>query len=383
MDIFILFISLSSAAAGAAVAWFFLAQRIGELKTEKDELGKAFHKASQESAVLRTQNEHLTGDKSRFESLANDILDKKTEKFDRQAKEQIGHALAPFQRDLDNLKKSVDQSTMEKFSLKQQIEQIGQHADNLATALKSSPKARGNWGEIVLERVLEESGLRKGHEYSLQGSGAGLKHEETGQRLQPDVIIHLPEKKHLIIDSKLSLVSYEAYYTAPSDEERRDHLKKFLAATKKHIQDLEQKRYQDSQLAAPDFVMLFMPIEGAYMLALSEDASLHKYAWDRKIVMVSPSTLFAMLRTVSSLWRLQKQNQNADEIARQGGALYDKISRFVESLDDLGQRLNQAQGSYDEARKRLATGRGNILEQTERLKQLGANTSKQLDHESE
>ena len=383
MDIFILlFISLSSAAAGAAIAWFFLAQRIGELKTEKDDLSKAFHQASQESAVLRTQNEHLSGDKSRFESLANDILDKKTEKFDRQAKEQIGHTLAPFQHDLDNLKKSVEKSTEGQFFLKGFIEKYGERTDNLTTALKGSPKARGNWGEIVLERVLEESGLRKGHEYILQGSGAGLKHEETGQRLQPDVIIHLPEKKTLIIDSKLSLISYVRHSSATNDEERKLHLRGFLDATKRHIISLESKRYQDS-IGAPDFVMMFMPIESAYILAIDENPDLYKYAWDKNVVLVSPYNLLAILQTVTSLWRLQKQNQNADEIARQGGALYDKIAAFVETLAGVGTRISQTQSSYDDAMKKLSTGTGNILSRTERLKQLGANTSKQLDHESE
>ncbi len=375
MDLINVIVILSSFATGAAFVWLLLFR---PLKTEKDHLSKAYHNASQENASLRTANEHLTHDHTRFENLANQILDKKSEKFDKEAKEQIQNALAPFNNEIKNLKESVRDSSNKSFSLREEILRIGAHADNLASALKSSPKTRGNWGEIVLERMLEEAGLRKDRDYITQASGLGLKHEETGQTLRPDVIVKLPESKSLIIDSKLSLVSYEDYCAASDEAARGDHLRKFLAASKRHIQELEQKRYQDIPLGAPDFVMMFMPIEGAYMLALSEDPALHKYAWDKKIVMVSPTSLFATLQTVASLWRLQKQNQNADEIARQGGALYDKVAAFVKDLEGLGTRISQAQISYDETMKKLSTGGGNILSRTEKLRRLGARTAKQL-----
>ncbi len=387
MDIFSIFIGFFVGFIfGGFLVGLWLMFIFNKLKAEKDEIGKAFHQASQENAALRATNEHLTGDLTRFESLANDILDKKTEKFDAQAREQIKNALMPFEHEIKSLKESVKNSSDKSLSLKQEIERIGAHADNLASALKSSPKARGNWGEIVLERLLEESGLRKDHDYIVQGAGAGLKDQETGRSLRPDVIVRLPESKSLIIDSKLSLVSYEDYCAAADDAARGDHLRKFLAASRMHIKELGQKRYQDGPLGAPDFVMMFMPIEGAYLLAMSEEPALHKYAWDKKIVMVSPTSLFATLQTVASLWRLQKQNQNADEIARQGGALYDKVAAFVKDLEGLGARIGQAQLSYDETMKKLSTGSGNILSRTAKLKRLGVRTAKQLpnmDNETE
>ena len=314
-----------------------------------------------------------------FENLANKILDQKAEKFDAQTEKQINNMLSPFRRDMENLKNSVDQSSKERFSLKEEIQRIGSQANNLANALKAAPKTRGNWGEILLEKILEDSGLRKNHDYILQGTGLGLKHEETGQPVRPDVIIKLPENKQLIVDSKLSLVHYEAFYAEQKEDQRKELLNQFLKSTRKHADDLAQKHYQGTRgLHAPDFVLMFMPIEGAYLLAMIEDPQLHSYALNKKIVIVSPSTLFATMQTVASLWRLQQQNQNADEIARQGGALYDKIASFIDDMKKLGQQIQTAQNSHDSALRKLSSGRGNIISQTEKLKQLGARTSKQL-----
>jgi DNA recombination protein RmuC len=240
-------------------------------------------------------------------------------------------------------------------------------------------KAQGAWGEVILEKILEESGLRKDKDYTLQGTDMGLRHAEHGGVLKPDVIINLPEDKHVIVDAKVSLTSYERYCAAENDAERALHLKDFLLSLRNHVGGLEKRRYQDTdKLGTPDFVLMFLPIEGAYSLAVQEDPTLHSYAWDKKIVIVCPATLFATLRTIASVWRIELQNRNAQEIARQGGNLYDKIVSFVEDLQKLGDRINAARDSYEDAFKKLSTGQGNILKRAENLRALGLKTSKKL-----
>lgn len=324
-----------------------------------------------------------------FENLANRIFEEKTEKFKKDSADGLSQLLAPLRERLHEFQKKIDDSfarqAQEQFSLKKEIEsivlanrEITQASDNLARALKGDVKAQGNWGEIVLEKILEDSGLRPGTDYIVQGGGLGLAREDGGIQ-RPDVVVMLPEGKHVIIDAKVSLTAYERYCAAATEEARAPHLKDFLASIRAHVAGLEQRRYQDTEkLGTPDFVLMFMPVEGAYSLAIQKDEGLHAHAWGRKIVLVCPSTLFATLKTVASVWRIELQNRNALEIARQGGNLYDKVASFVEDMQTLGKKIGSAQEAFDNAFKKLSTGTGNIIKRTEDLRALGVKTSRKM-----
>lgn len=338
---------------------------------------------------LKKMEEMLIG---KFENLSNKIFEEKSEKFKKQSQESLGELLNPLRERIAEFQKKVDdsfgQQAKEQFSLKEQIRNIvevsgnmSKQTENLTKALKSDTKVQGNWGEIILEKILEESGLRKGMNYSVQGGGMNLRDAE-GRLQKPDVIVNLPEGKHVIIDSKVSLTHYERYFSEEDDGARGLHIKQFLASVRKHAEELGARRYQDSEsLGTPDFVLMFVPIEGAYMLAAQEDPELHSYAWDKKVIIVCPTTLFATLKTISSVWRLELQNRNALEIARQGGDLYDKIAGFVEDMEKLGKQIGTVEKTYVDAMGKLSSGRGNILGRTEKLRSLGVKTSKSLPSE--
>lgn len=364
-------------------AWQHSAQQAVRLEEQKQALeGKLQQSAQEREKVeekLRTQ----------FENLANRIFEEKTSKFKKESEEGVGQLLMPLRERLQEFQKKVDESfgqqAKEQFSLKEEItrivlanEKITVQAENLTNALKGESKTQGNWGEVVLERVLEDSGLRKGVDYRVQ-----LEVKSTeGDRLRPDVVVMLPEDKHIIIDSKVSLTHYEQYCSEEDETRRAVALKLFLQSVRTHVTGLEQRRYQDTEmLGTPDFVLMFIPIEGAYALAVQQDAGLHSYAWDKRIVIVCPATLFATLRTIHSVWRIELQNRNAQEIARQGGNLYDKIAGFVQDMQGLGKRIHASQQSFDEAMNKLSEGKGNILSRTEQIKALGIKTTKQLPKE--
>jgi len=257
-----------------------------------------------------------------------------------------------------------------------QSKQIAEDANNLTKALKGDNKKQGNWGEIILEKVLERSGLIKDREYRIQAS---MSHSE-GSRLQPDVLVDLPDGKHIVIDSKVSLVAYERLVCAETDEERLLHLKQHIASIKGHIQNLSGKNYQDLyQINSPDFVLLFIPIESSFGIAVQEDAELFNYAWDRKVVIVSPSTLLATLRTVASIWKQERQNRNVLEIARLSGSMYDKFVGFIADMENIGRNIRQSQDSYEKAMNKLSNGAGNLSSTSEKIKKLGAKTNKQID----
>lgn len=321
-----------------------------------------------------------------FENLANRIFDEKSGTFKKTSEESLNTLLNPLKEKLQEFQRKVEDSSKEQFSLKNEIknivlmnEKMTVQTESLTRALKGDVKAQGNWGEIILEKILEDSGLRKGKDYILQGAEMGLRHVEDNTVLKPDVIVMLPEDKHIIIDAKVSLTAYERFCAATDDAGRALNLKDYINSIRQHVTGLEQRRYQDTQkLGTPDFVLMFMPIEGAYSLAMQQDAGLHSFAWDKKIVIVCPSTLFATLKTIASVWRLEMQNENALEIARQGGNLYDKIAGFFDDMQDIGTKLGNTQKVYDEAFKKLSTGSGNILKRTEDLKKLGIKTSKKL-----
>jgi len=328
----------------------------------------------------------------KFENLSHKIFDEKNEAFKRQSKESLGTLLNPLQEKLQDFEKKVNESfgnqAKEQFSLKEQIksivdvnEKMRLQAEDLTNALKGDNKAQGNWGEVILERILEDSGLRKNTDYTLQGGGLAMRNDE-GKLQKPDVIVNLPENKHVIIDSKVSLTHYERFFSEEQEDIRARHLKDFLNSVKKHVNDLEERRYQTTEkLGTPDFVLMFIPIEAAYILAVQEDPEIQNYAWGKKVILVCPTTLFATLKTVASVWRLELQNKNAQEIAREGGLLYDKIEGFVTDMQALGRQMDTTQKTFDKALNKLSTGRGNILSKTEKLKELGAKTSKSLPPE--
>lgn len=315
----------------------------------------------------------------KFENLSHKIFDEKNETFKRQSKESLGTLLSPLQNRLNDFQKRMEESfgaqAKEQFSLKKEIETIVTTNQNLTTALKGDSKVQGNWGEMVLEKILEDSGLRKGTDYTAQ---APIK-DADGRLQKPDIVVNLPKNKHIIIDSKVSLTHYERYMSAEEDSEKALYLKQFLDSVKVKIGELDQRRYQDTQdLGTPDFVLMFVPIEAAYILAIQENPALQEQAWHKKVVLVCPTTLFATLRTVASVWRLEMQHKNVEKIAQEGGLLYDKIEGFVDDMQKIGNQLGTVSNTYDKAMNKLSTGRGNILAKTEKLKELGAKTSKSL-----
>ena len=253
---------------------------------------------------------------------------------------------------------------------------ISEEAQNLTKALKGDNKQQGNWGELILEKILEGSELVKDQEYQTQVND----NNDDGKRIQPDVVVFLPEDKHLIIDSKVSLTAYEKYVNAEHVEEQEAALKEHLSSFKAHIKGLSEKKYQNAQsLNSPDFILMFIPIESSFGIAIREDISLFNYAWDRKIVMVSPSTLLATLKTVASIWKQEKQNKNVLLIADESGKLYDKFVGFLEELESIETNFKRVHNQLDEAKKKLSTGRGNIIGKVEKLKNLGAKANKQIN----
>ncbi len=321
-----------------------------------------------------------------FKNLANEILDEKTKKFTLSNKENIDQILKPLNEKIRDFEKKVEE-TYEK-GLKDQTDlktelrrlhelslKLDEDAKNLTNALRSDTKKQGNWGEIVLDRVLERSGLVKGQEYYTQSSTRN----EDGELIRPDVVVNLPEEKHIIIDSKVSLIAYESYFNTDDPDKKEKFLKYHLDSIKTHVKSLSEKSYQHAlNVDTPDFVLLFMPIESAFSLAIQAEPDLFNFAWERKIVIVSPTTLLATLKTVASIWKHEKQTQNAIEIARQGGALYDKFVLFIQDLERMGNQLNTLQKTYDDAYKKLSTGRGNLVRSAENLRKLGAKASKKL-----
>ncbi|WP_308367200.1 MULTISPECIES: DNA recombination protein RmuC [unclassified Microbulbifer] len=321
-----------------------------------------------------------------FENLANRIFEEKQQQFVRRSEDSLRKSLDPLERQLGDFRKRVehvyDRENAERNSLlgqikalREQTQRISEEALNLTSALKGDRKVQGNWGEVVLERLLEESGLQKGREYDTQVSFIG-----DGRRRQPDVIVHLPENKDLIIDAKVSLLDYERYCSAETDEERAQALKQHVQSLRAHIAGLNKKAYEQLEgVRTLDFVFIFVPIEAAYMLAMQADPGLFRDAYDKHIVLVSPTSLMATLRTVENIWRYEKQNKNAEKIAEEAGRLHDQFAMVLESLDELGSRIRQAEDAYQQTYKRLATGRGNAVKRIDSLRKLGARTRKRID----
>ncbi|MBO6555053.1 MAG: DNA recombination protein RmuC [Pseudomonadales bacterium] len=321
-----------------------------------------------------------------FKNLANEIFESKQKEFKEQSREHLSGVLDPLQEKIKSFEKRVEQTytneAKERFSLVKELKslqdlnsRIAQDAVNLTNALKGENKTQGIWGEVVLEKVLEKSGLEKGREYETQVS---LKNSD-GKRMQPDAIVRLPEDKDVVVDSKVSLTAYERFCSSEDEAERAEALKLHIASLRQHIRQLSDKDYQALEgIRTLDFVLLFVPIEAAFSVAVTEDAELFSDAFSRNIVIVAPSTLLATLRTIQNIWRYEQQNKNAQEIATRAGALYDKFVNFVGDLELIGSRLDSTQNAYQDAFNKLASGKGNLVKRAEDMKALGAKVSKSL-----
>lgn len=381
-----------------------LTETLTKVEKENDQLTSANTSLKENIAVLDTkisEERKLTEEKLKileesktnlseaFKNLAQEIFEDKSKKFKEENKASIDALLKPLGENITDFRKKVEETheknIRERASLREAItglkelnEKLGKEAHDLTNALKGDVKKQGNWGELILERILESSGLQKGIEYSTQQSIT----DDEGRRKQPDVIVNLPEGKHVIVDSKVSLNAYERYTSADNKEAKEKYLKEHINSLRKHIKELAEKHYQDlKDIRTPDFVFMFVPIESASSLVLQSEIDIFFEANKNKIVIVTPSTLLAGLKTISYLWDQEKQNKNAAEIARQSGELYNKFVNFVEDLEGIGKRLDQAHASYSSAMNKLKTGRGNLITTTEKIKRLGARTNKQLPEE--
>lgn len=321
-----------------------------------------------------------------FENLANKILEEKSSKFTEQNRENLKLILNPLQEKIQIFEKKVEDTQKESISmhsaLKEQLLglkdlnlQMTKEATNLTKALKGDSKTQGNWGELVLERVLEKSGLEKDREYFVQQSFVN----DEGKRVMPDVVIHLPDNKKMIIDSKVSLTAYEHYINEDEESEKEKYLKEHVNSLKRHIEQLSEKKYEDIyRIESPDFVLLFIPVEPAFAVALNTDNQLYNKAFEKNIVIVTPSTLLATLRTIDSMWNNEKQQRNALEIAVQAGRLYDQFVNLTDDLIKVGNQLKTVQSTYDSSMKKL-TGQGNLIKKVDTIKKLGAKASKNFN----
>ncbi len=369
-----------------------------ELYAEREKLSEALRSLESSRAYLRAQQEKIEEQKSEiknnqekfnkdFELIASRILEEKSVKFTEHSRANLDLIIKPLRENLKTFEDKVDKvykaESDERNILRghinqliEQSNQMNQETKNLTRALKGDSKKQGNWGELILERVLERSGLVKDQEYRIQAS-----HQSSdGSRFQPDVVIDLPDDKHLIIDAKVSLTAYERLVNCESDEDRNLFTKQHISSIRNHIIELSSKNYSELyRINSPDFVMLFIPIESSFSTAVQHDAELFNFAWEKHVVIVSPSTLLATLRTIASMWKQERQNRNVMEIARLSGEMYDKFIGFMTDMEGIGKNIKQSQDAYDKAINKLSSGRGNLSTTAEKIKKLGARTGKQLD----
>ena len=363
------------------------------LRTEKEFLSNQITRKKADLEHLHTKNKEQKEEVEKlqekftkeFENLANKILEKNSSKFTEQNKENIKNILTPLQEKIQLFEKKVEDNQKESVgmhsalkehlsSLQAQNIKITQEAENLTKALKGDSKMQGNWGELVLERVLEKSGLEKDREYSVQQSFT----RKDGSRVLPDVVVHLPNGKKMVVDSKVSLTDYERYVNA-EEEFKEKHLKDHINSLRRHVSNLSAKKYEDLyDMECPDFVLLFVPIEPAFAVAINNDNTLYNKAFEQNIIIVTPSTLLATLRTIDSMWANEKQQRNAIEIARQAGALYDKFEGFVTDLTKVGKKMDEAKSEYKGAMNKLVEGHGNIVNSIQKLKKMGAKAKKSI-----
>jgi DNA recombination protein RmuC len=381
-----------------------LIQQIESSKSELKSAEAENRSLLEETTSLREKNTHLMEKlsehkkdleqvhelfKNQFKVLANEILEEKTTKFTQQNQINIKQILDPLGERIKEFNKKVEDTynteMKERVTLQEQIrgltelnQRMSIEANNLTKALKGESKVQGNWGEIILERILEKSGLQKDREYRVQVSGSN----DQGRKIQPDVIIDLPDQRHLVVDSKVSITAFERFSSAETDPDRELALKEHIQSVRSHVKGLSDKNYHTMYgINTPDFVLMFIPIEPAFSSAIQNDPSLYNEAMDRNIVLVSPSTLLAILATISSMWKHENRTKNAMEIAEQGGRLFDKLVSFAEDLAGIGNRLHQTQTVYDQAMTKLKTGRGNLVGRAKKLQELGVKATKNLPAE--
>jgi DNA recombination protein RmuC len=352
-----------------------------EQREETEEEQEAAEKA--DAAKKRQDQEHMV---AQFKAAAHEIVEQRSKAFDETSKKSIGDLVKPLKEQLEGFKKQLTETeksaSQERISLKEQVKnlkemntKISDDAQNLTRALKGDSKARGNWGEMVLARVLELSGLEKGREFETQVTGT----TSEGRRVQPDVIVQLPDSRQVVVDAKVSLVAYDAYCAADDTDAQKAAMKDHVNSIRNHAKGLSSKNYQGIEgITTIDYVLMFMPIEAAFTDAMREDRNIFDEAISNKVLIVTPSTLLAVLRTIESIWKHERQSKNSVEIARQAGGLHDKFVDFTESLTDIGFRLGQAQGSYEKAFNQLSTGNGNLVRRAKKLETLGAKTKKKF-----
>ncbi|HPW90767.1 MAG TPA: DNA recombination protein RmuC [Paludibacteraceae bacterium] len=363
-----------------------LMEKTSELATLEANNGNLKEQLAVQKTELEELQKKLT---TEFENIANKILKARADELSATSEKNLGAILNPLGDKINDFKKQVEEAfnteVRDKMSLREQLKilteqnaRISDEANNLTKALKGDVKKQGNWGEIILERVLETSGLTKGREYEREKVVEGVQ----GEVYRPDVIVNLPDNKHIIIDSKVSLVAYERMNSAENEEEYNAALKEHLSSIKKHVRELADKNYQHALgINTPDFVLLFIPIEASFSIAVENDHTLFSEAWDRKIVIVSPTTLLATLRTVASIWKQENQTKNALEIARLSGTMYDKLVGFVADWNKVKENLDRAGKSCDDAMNKLKEGNGNVFRTADKIKQLGAKATKELPTE--
>lgn len=354
-----------------------------ELASAKKDLENLVLRLSEQKAETEKLQEKFA---SEFQNLANKIFEEKGKSFAEQNQKNLDQLLKPFQDKIKDFEKKVeeayDKELRDKISLREEVKKlydlnsrISQEANNLTKALRGDTKKQGNWGETILERILEQSGLKKGTEYETQF----VTTNQDGASIKPDVVVFLPDNKHLIIDAKVSLTAYDRYVNSEEDTEREQFLRDHINSVRSHVKLLSEKNYYTGEgLRSPDFVLLFMPIESSFSLAVQNDNDLFHFAWEKRIVIVSPTTLLATLTTVASLWKIENQNKNALEIARLSGAMYDKLEGVIAELIKVGNSIQTTDAQYKSAMSKLYEGQGNVVKTAEKIKALGAKASKSI-----
>tara|TARA_B100000925_G_C22009676_1_gene475621 strand:+ start:2600 stop:3865 length:1266 start_codon:yes stop_codon:yes gene_type:complete len=408
LEIILIFFSIASAATlGYTIRLLFQKNnKLRILNEENNTIQKSLDRAINEqeksseinSLKIQTLERELTNSKAfqdkmtdQFEKISHQALLKSLKDLKQNSNHEINQIISPFKENLDTLKSQIEKfyinEEKERYALKKEINQVvnmgnlmSQETANLTKALKGDSKKQGDWGEMILENLLEFSGLERNIHYVAQGEGLSLK-DENGKRQKPDIIVNLPEDKSLIIDSKVSLTHYERFINEENEELRSNHLDDFLNSVKNHVKDLSSKKYQlNEKLKSPEFVLMFLPIEQAFSLASNKDRNLFENAFQKSIIIVSPSTLLASLKLVYSIWRQENSNKNSEKIAIEAGKIYDKMANFQDELIKLGDSIQKNKNIYDSCVNKFSTGKGNLLTRFETLKKLGAKSQKNLKH---